>query len=104
MAQEYARFAARMMVAAAFFDTSDTDGSGEMSKIELFESLRKVTVTQSKVSVADTISLGEFIMSLADTGIEDGTEQNPEDDESPKVAPPLTLTLTLTHTIAHTLA
>mmetsp|Transcript_48482 Transcript_48482/g.90288 ORF Transcript_48482/g.90288 Transcript_48482/m.90288 type:complete len:737 (+) Transcript_48482:44-2254(+) len=84
VAQEYARFAARMMVAAAFFDTSDTDGSGEMSKIELFESLRKVTVTQSKVSVADTISLGEFIMSLADTGIEDGTEQNPEDDESPK--------------------
>ena len=46
---EYARFAARMMVAAAFFDVADNDASGEMSKTELFEALRRVTITQSKV-------------------------------------------------------
>jgi hypothetical protein len=124
---EYARFAARMMVAAAFFDVADNDASGEMSKIELFEALRRVTITQSKVSalcrpapspppprpglacserrgkqstrralldcnvclranrwqvtVNDTISLVEFIMKIADSGLDLGNEALPNAEE-----------------------
>jgi len=49
-----------------------------MSKNELFEALRRVTITQSKVTVSDTISIVEFIMSLADTGEGDDDEEEPE--------------------------
>lgn len=42
VAKTYAQFAVRMIVASIFFDIIDDNASGEISKSEIFEKLRRL--------------------------------------------------------------
>ncbi|KAK3244954.1 hypothetical protein CYMTET_45456 [Cymbomonas tetramitiformis] len=78
---EYARFAAKAILASAVFDMMDSNRGGSLSKSELFMLLRRVTRSQG-MDVALTGSLVEFMMSVADTGEEDATDAASAEEEA----------------------